>query len=151
MSAPAPTSAPCLRLRLRLPQLEGRLTKAADAYSFGVLCWEMYQGRAASHGSSGKPLHFVLKQQLESGLPPLPETAPASFRALVQSCMVRDPALRPQFPGIMQDLLLSLEAVAGGMGGRGDGSSGSGGSGGSRRSGGSSRGSKGGEVRSGKK
>jgi len=71
--------------------LEGRMSKAVDVYSWGVIVWEMYSGcRPFAGMSHSQVLHAIgMGRQLQ-----LPEHMPKGLRDLLEACMARDPAKR---------------------------------------------------------
>lgn len=68
--------------------MEGKMSKAVDVWSFGVVLWEMYVGRAPFAGlSHSQVLHIV---GTGKGLT-LPTDAPVGFIELLGSCLARSP------------------------------------------------------------
>lgn len=85
--------------------LEGRMSKAVDVYSWGVIVWEMYSGcRPFAGMSHSQVLHAIgMGRQLQ-----LPEHMPKGLRDLLEACMARDPAKRPPFSEVL-DRVVQLE------------------------------------------
>lgn len=89
---------------------DGLLTKAADVWSFGVLCWELYSGVRAYVGH--RMPHIVFLVTSGRGALRLPDGAPAGFNALMQSCLNTDQTQRPSFAelvGSIDGLLANVE------------------------------------------
>lgn len=74
---------------------DGLLTMAADVWSFGVLCWEVYNGSRAYVGH--RMPHIVFLVTSGKGALKLPAGAPAGYIALLQSCLNREHTKRPSF------------------------------------------------------
>eukprot|EP00878_Enallax_costatus_P010057 GHUV01010498.1.p1 GENE.GHUV01010498.1~~GHUV01010498.1.p1 ORF type:complete len:719 (+),score=216.73 GHUV01010498.1:179-2335(+) len=71
--------------------MDGKMSKAVDVWSFGVVLWEMYMGRAPYAGlSHSQVLHTVGSGK---GLP-MPTDAPAGFIELLSACLSRTPEQR---------------------------------------------------------
>jgi serine/threonine protein kinase len=78
----------------------GKLTKAADAYAFGVLLWEMYCGAHAWAGLSQLQIMtavLVAKRTLT-----FPPGTPPRFKELATACLAPSPEARPTFDGCLQ-------------------------------------------------
>lgn len=78
------------------------LTKAADVYSFGVLCHEMVTGRRAWAGRTGVQIliaRSTKKERLE-----VPAGCPLRFKALIEACLRDDHTQRPTFDDIVVEL-----------------------------------------------
>ena len=83
----------CCYCLLLLPQV----TTGSDVYSFGVLMWQCYTGHEP----------FVLKAGLpvpNPAFPYFPPSAHPEYRDLADSCLRRDPHLRPSFSEISSRL-----------------------------------------------
>ncbi|EFN56147.1 hypothetical protein CHLNCDRAFT_144818 [Chlorella variabilis] len=89
--------------------VDGKLSPAADVWSFGILCWEAYSGIRAF---AGLPLpNIIYRVTSGSGRLELPSDAPAGFKALVEACLNTDRHQRPDFPSVLStlDCLLAQE------------------------------------------
>jgi hypothetical protein len=65
----------------------------SDIFSFGLILYELLAGKRAFHGeTSVEIMTAILKQDP----PDLPDTVPASLRAIVMHCLEKDPANRFQ-------------------------------------------------------
>jgi serine/threonine protein kinase len=67
------------------------LTKKADIYSFGMMCYEMISGRTPFEGHPGNDYSIVLR----GGRPELPHDLNQELKQLVLDCWQHDPELRP--------------------------------------------------------
>lgn len=85
---------------------EGKLSKAADVYAFGVLIWEMTTGVRAWAGMSHTQILAAVAMEGKQ-LCFLPDCNP-SLVELARRCMARNPESRPTFPQI-QDRLEQLD------------------------------------------
>lgn len=84
--------------------MDGTLTKSADAYAFGVLLWEMWNGRRAWAGAAlGNVIFQVtcLNKKLE-----MPESCPEPLREITRACMETEHTDRPAFAEIVERLEL---------------------------------------------
>lgn len=64
--------------------LNGRVSKAADVYSFGITMWEMYTSRRAFEGIPRALLgHQISKEHLR---PKFPTAVPQAYRELAERC-----------------------------------------------------------------
>ncbi|PSC73115.1 kinase [Micractinium conductrix] len=87
---------------------DGLLTKAADVWSFGVMCWELYNGVRAYVGH--RMPHIVFLVTSGRGALSLPDGAPAGYDALMQSCLATDHTKRPSFSQLVGSIDALLEA-----------------------------------------
>lgn len=86
--------------------LGGELTPASDIYSFGVLLWEMWEGRQAWRGMGPEQiLHAVGIEGCR--LPPLTK-APAHLERLVSACLASEEASRPAFSTLYSEISVLL-------------------------------------------
>ncbi len=69
--------------------------RCADAYAFGVLCWEMYTGSRAWSGMHCTQI--VIAVTIRQRRLTLPPDAPPAFAELTQQCMSDRPEERPTF------------------------------------------------------
>lgn len=83
------------------------VTPATDLYSLGVLGHELLTG--AKPFDRGTPIATALAQ-VEEPPPRLPATVPAGLADLVLRCLAKDPAQRPDAPGVVA-ALASLEQM----------------------------------------
>jgi serine/threonine protein kinase len=107
-------TATCGTLSYMPPELvqDQLLTKAADAYSFGVLCWEMVSAQRAWAGRSSVQIMYARSQgeRLDA-----PQACPSpGFKALIGRCLQDDHSQRPSFDVICEVLggLLDEEIAA---------------------------------------
>ncbi|KAL4857667.1 Mitogen-activated protein kinase kinase kinase 9 [Chlorella vulgaris] len=87
---------------------EGKLSKSADVYSFGIMLLEMYHGQRAWLGVP--PLKVLSK--VTAGMLPFefPSEAPQALTSLMRRCLDLSPEQRPTFAAILsevQDLIRS--------------------------------------------
>lgn len=73
----------------------GIVGQPGDVYAFGVLLWEMYQGRKAWAGCHMAQIIFFVSIQ-EKKLE-LPGDAPQVLKSLINLCLSTDPGCRPSF------------------------------------------------------
>ncbi|KAG1675607.1 hypothetical protein FOA52_014195, partial [Chlamydomonas sp. UWO 241] len=75
--------------------LEGKQSKAADVYSFGITLWELFtQGHAFQSEHRAHLGHAITVGKLR---PQFGLAAPAAFKALAEQCWAEDPNARPTF------------------------------------------------------
>ncbi len=77
-----------------------RVSPAADIWSWGVCAYEVLAGRRPFEG----PIGQLIQQIMAADPPPLPEALDENVRALVMSCLRRDPEQRPS-AGMLQEAL----------------------------------------------
>ncbi|KAG2443735.1 hypothetical protein HXX76_002081 [Chlamydomonas incerta] len=91
--------------------LEGRISKAADVYSFGILLWELFCAGDPFQGVPRAHLgHAITK---EARRPKFPPFAPADFVRLATRCWDPDASQRPTFGEVLSELVRMREELAG--------------------------------------
>ncbi|WIA33746.1 hypothetical protein OEZ86_006861 [Tetradesmus obliquus] len=91
--------------------LQGRISKAADVYSFGITLWDLFTGGHAYHGI---PKALLGHQVAVCGLrPAFPDFTPSEYRALAEACWQAEPERRPSF----QEILATLQRMRARVGG----------------------------------
>eukprot|EP00200_Dunaliella_tertiolecta_P016210 CAMPEP_0202421856 /NCGR_PEP_ID=MMETSP1128-20130828/50555_1 /ASSEMBLY_ACC=CAM_ASM_000463 /TAXON_ID=3047 /ORGANISM="Dunaliella tertiolecta, Strain CCMP1320" /LENGTH=1194 /DNA_ID=CAMNT_0049029899 /DNA_START=159 /DNA_END=3743 /DNA_ORIENTATION=+ len=79
--------------------LEGRVSKAADVYAFGITLWELFTAGQPYKGVPKALLgHRVVKEQRR---PALPLVMPEGYRELLNKCWSHKPEHRPMFSEIL--------------------------------------------------
>ncbi|PNW69598.1 hypothetical protein CHLRE_42g760447v5 [Chlamydomonas reinhardtii] len=91
--------------------MEGRVSKAADVYSFGVLLWEMY---TCGEAFKGIPRPLLAGKVVEGLRPDFPPETPPEYMRLAAACWGHDPAQRPSFDQVVRELACMRAAWAGG-------------------------------------
>eukprot|EP00878_Enallax_costatus_P022475 GHUV01023844.1.p2 GENE.GHUV01023844.1~~GHUV01023844.1.p2 ORF type:complete len:112 (+),score=43.16 GHUV01023844.1:407-742(+) len=95
----------------------GKLTPAADVYSFGIMMWEFVTRELPFAGlHHGEVIHKVVTQDLRPGpWPANPEQAGlhASYIPLAEACWARAAENRPAMALVLQRLLEMLAEVEG--------------------------------------
>ncbi|KAI8462306.1 MAG: hypothetical protein J3K34DRAFT_527838 [Monoraphidium minutum] len=87
-----------------------RITKAVDAYAFGVLMWEAYTSKRAF---AGLPPQTIKEKVVHAGTrPTIPSAMPPAYAALMRACWDADPARRPAFGTLCQALQDVLDDVS---------------------------------------
>ncbi|KAK9807617.1 hypothetical protein WJX72_004193 [[Myrmecia] bisecta] len=81
---------------------EGRLSKAADAYAYGVILWSMYTGQRPWAGM--RHAQILAQKFLGNACLPFPDHTPRAYRELAERCMDPDDAARPSFADVVAAL-----------------------------------------------
>ncbi|KAG2490397.1 hypothetical protein HYH03_011197 [Edaphochlamys debaryana] len=90
--------------------VQGRVSKASDVYSFGILLYELYTGQQAYWDVPPPMLAYHVATT--GGRPMLPPHCPTGFRGLAKACWAAEVSERPTFAQIYQTLqALSEEAT----------------------------------------
>ncbi|KAK9811611.1 hypothetical protein WJX72_006916 [[Myrmecia] bisecta] len=89
---------------------EGRLSKAADVYAFGVLLWSMYIGQRP-WGELRHVQIIAQKMMGKTSALEFPESTPKAYKALAEACMDPDDKKRPTFAQVVAQLKPIHEAV----------------------------------------
>lgn len=86
--------------------IQGRiLDSSLDVYSFGVLMWELYTGKAPYAAEAGSGFRDVPVKVVKMGMRPVfPPETPAQFRALAQGCWASEPDTRPTAAALVAQL-----------------------------------------------
>lgn len=89
----------------------GRPTAEMDAYSFGILMWELFMGRRAFEGMD--PEEICNRVCRTGRRPSFPPGAPRAYADLAAACWSADPSERPPFNDIISGLEGMLAATPG--------------------------------------
>eukprot|EP01025_Chloroclados_australasicus_P046003 TRINITY_DN50779_c0_g1_i1.p1 TRINITY_DN50779_c0_g1~~TRINITY_DN50779_c0_g1_i1.p1 ORF type:complete len:213 (+),score=16.15 TRINITY_DN50779_c0_g1_i1:5-643(+) len=85
------------------------ITQKVDAYSFGIIMWEMWEGGVPYEGCGVLDLvQLVVHMNVR---PTFEGDVPRSYSHLTHKCWQQDPALRPSFAEIICYLQQMLEQV----------------------------------------
>lgn len=88
--------------------LEQMLTTASDVFSFGVLLWELANSRHAWEGMSHTQV--IAMVSMEGKRLEWPDSAHPAIADLSKRCTLTDPAARPTFAAIREELA-ALQAL----------------------------------------
>ncbi|CAL5221171.1 g3314 [Coccomyxa viridis] len=80
---------------------EGKLTKAADVYSFAMMMWEMYSGTALFRGMNSSQVFFKI---ITGYRPQVPADMPEGYAMLMKACWHECPEERPPFEDVVNYL-----------------------------------------------
>ncbi|BDA46411.1 probable serine/threonine-protein kinase/receptor R826 at N-terminal half [Coccomyxa sp. Obi] len=85
---------------------DGKLTKAVDVYSFGMIMWELYSGRRLFENNiTGQVFYKVLM----GFRPPMPADMAIGYRNVMEACWQPNDSLRPTFDVILRCLQTLLD------------------------------------------
>ncbi|KAK9817045.1 hypothetical protein WJX72_008849 [[Myrmecia] bisecta] len=87
----------------------GKLTRAVDVYSFGMLMWELISGQPLYGGLTAPEVYH--KVVYEDMRPMLPPHCPAPCRELMEQCWHQQAGRRPTFDAIIKVLQALAEVV----------------------------------------
>eukprot|EP00884_Botryococcus_braunii_P009547 jgi/Botrbrau1/18594/Bobra.0367s0036.1 len=82
--------------------ITGRLTKAVDVYSFGMIMSELYTMKTPFEGYKLGQITACIVNNRER--PEVPEHCPDDYRSLLEACWADDASLRPTFAEIRSKL-----------------------------------------------
>ncbi|KAM3865971.1 protein kinase Npk [Diretmus argenteus] len=82
------------------------VSETCDAYSYGVVLWEMLTREVPFKGFEGLQVAWLVVEKQERLT--IPTSCPASFAELMRKCWQADPKERPQF----KQVLVTLETMA---------------------------------------
>lgn len=92
--------------------MKGHVSKASDVYAYGILLWELY---TAQNAFKGVPRALLGHEVTRNGMrPQFPASCPFEFQLLACRCWESDPAIRPSFSQILDQLTLMRRKLAGG-------------------------------------
>ncbi|KAK9817737.1 hypothetical protein WJX72_001463 [[Myrmecia] bisecta] len=80
----------------------GKMTRAVDVYSFGMLMWELCTGLPLYGGMTAPEVYH--KVVYEGHRPEVPAHCPEAYAALMQRCWAEDPEGRPTFDEVTKAL-----------------------------------------------
>ncbi|PSC72637.1 kinase [Micractinium conductrix] len=88
---------------------EGKLTKAADVFSLGIIVWEMLTASELYPGLTA--MQVIIQVSQHGSRPDIPADCPPALAALMQRCWEADPALRPTAAQVVEDVRQQLSAL----------------------------------------
>ncbi|MEW5311275.1 MAG: hypothetical protein WDW38_003003 [Sanguina aurantia] len=96
-------------------QVGSKLTIAVDAFSFGIMMWELYSGQRA-YGGLGRDA-IIDRVYKKKARPIFPLGVPPAYAALAKACWDNEPGARPLFGVILSrlsDMMVSFRGNSGG-------------------------------------
>lgn len=85
--------------------LEARYSEKSDAYSFGITLWEILYRAEPYENLTPASVSMQVVREDAPLRPPIADSCPAAWRALMTECWAAKPADRPPFNAIHQRLL----------------------------------------------
>jgi hypothetical protein len=82
--------------------LERKFSEKSDAYSFGVMLWELVARKSQVYPDESP--YNIAVQVIEGRRPVIPDSCPQEFRELMNDCWQKDPEARPDFADIEKRL-----------------------------------------------
>jgi hypothetical protein len=82
-------------------RFDDQSSPASDVYSFGVILWQLLSEQRPFDGL--EDYGAISKQVKKGDRPPLPESAPEKFEALIKRCWAQQPSSRPSFQQILDE------------------------------------------------
>jgi serine/threonine protein kinase len=80
----------------------GRRTKKVDVFAFGLILYEILVGKSV-FPKTESPMQIV-KLHMQDARPPIPTTIHSKIRHVIQKCWSKNPAERPTFDEIFDNL-----------------------------------------------
>ncbi|CAM9146986.1 unnamed protein product, partial [Hapterophycus canaliculatus] len=80
----------------------GEYTSKVDVYSFGVVLWELWERRRPFEELRSR--FDIADTVAAGGRPPIGRGCPPPYADLIRRCWHQDPAKRPPFQDIVEDL-----------------------------------------------
>lgn len=82
--------------------LTGRLSSKVDVYSFGILLWELWEGRPAWEGLMHGEI--IRKVVIDNARPQFSRTCDPHYRKLVELCWITDQDERPELDEVLEGI-----------------------------------------------
>jgi len=90
-------------------QLRGQVVDSrSDLFSLGILLYELAAGRRPFEGTNAADITSSILKDDPPSLPDLDTSIPPDLGAIVDACLAKDPAARPESAAVVRDQLLAL-------------------------------------------